>query len=33
MPLKSLQMALLFFVGKRDGKKHIVQEYKYLNNI
>ena len=30
-PLKSSQMALIFFVGKKDGKKRIVQNYKYLN--
>ena len=28
---KSLQMALVFFVGKKDGKKWIVQDYRYLN--
>jgi len=26
-------MALVFFVGKKDGKKHIVQDYKYLNKL
>ena len=30
-PLKSPQMALVFFVGKKDGKKQIVQNYRYLN--
>ena len=29
-PLKSSQMALVFFVGK-NGKKRIVQNYRYLN--
>ena len=29
--LKSLQMVLVFFVGKKDGKKRIVQDYRYLN--
>jgi len=24
-------MALVFFVGKKDGKKRIVQNYRYLN--
>jgi len=28
---KSLQTALVFFVGKKDGKKKIVQDYRYLN--
>ena len=28
---KSLQMAPVFFVGKKDGKKRIVQDYRYLN--
>jgi len=28
---KSLQTALVFFVGKKDGKKRIVQDYQYLN--
>ena len=28
---KSLQMALVFFVGKKDGKKRMVQDYRYLN--
>jgi len=30
-PSKSPQMALVFFVGKKNGKKKIVQDYKYLN--
>jgi len=30
-PSKSLQMAPVFFVGKKDGKKRIVQDYRYLN--
>ena len=30
-PSKSLQIALVFFVGKKDGKKQIVQDYRYLN--
>ena len=29
--LKSPQMALVFFVGKKDGKKRMVQDYQYLN--
>ena len=28
---KSLQMALVFFVGKKNGKKQMVQDYRYLN--
>jgi len=28
---KSPQMVLVFFVGKKDGKKRMVQDYKYLN--
>ena len=28
---KSLQMALVFFVEKKDRKKRIVQDYRYLN--
>ena len=24
-------MALIFFVGKKDGKKRMVQDYRYLN--
>ena len=30
-PLKSLQMALVFFVRKKDGKKRMIQDYRYLN--
>jgi len=30
-PSKSPQTALVFFVGKKDGKKRIVQNYRYLN--
>jgi len=29
--LKSSQMAPVFFVRKKDGKKRIVQDYRYLN--
>jgi len=29
--LKSSQMVPVFFVGKKDGKKWMVQDYKYLN--
>ena len=29
--LKSLQIVLVFFVGKKDGKKWMVQDYRYLN--
>jgi len=28
---KSPQMALVFFVRKKDGKKQMVQDYQYLN--
>ena len=28
---KSPQTALVFFVGKKNGKKRIVQDYRYLN--
>ena len=28
---KSLQMAPVFFVKKKDGKKRMVQDYRYLN--
>ena len=28
---KSPQIALVFFVGKKDGKKRMVQDYRYLN--
>jgi len=31
-PLKSPQMSLVFFVLKKDGKKRIVQNYRYLNS-
>ena len=30
-PSNSPQMALVFFVGKKDGKKRMVQDYRYLN--
>ena len=30
-PLKLSQMAFGFFVGKKDGKKYMVQDYRYLN--
>ena len=30
-PSKSLQMAPVFFVGKKDGRKRMVQDYRYLN--
>jgi len=30
-PLKLLQMVLVFFVNKKDGKKWMVQDYKFLN--
>jgi len=30
-PSKSPQMAPVFFVEKKDGKKRIVQDYRYLN--
>jgi len=30
-PSKLPQMAPVFFVGKKDGKKRMVQDYKYLN--
>ena len=30
-PSKSPQTALVFFVGKKDGKKKMVQNYQYLN--
>jgi len=32
-PLKLPQMALVFFIGKKDGKKRIVQDYRYLNEF
>ena len=28
---KSSQTALVFFVGKKDGKNRMVQDYRYLN--
>ena len=28
---KSSQIALIFFVGKKDSKKYMVQNYRYLN--
>ena len=30
-PLKSPQTVLVFFVGKKNGKKRMVQDYRYLN--
>ena len=30
-PLKLSQMAPVFFIEKKDGKKRIVQNYQYLN--
>ena len=30
-PLKSPQIALVFFIEKKDGKKRMVQDYQYLN--
>jgi len=30
-PSKLSQTALVFFVGKKDGKKQMVQDYRYLN--
>ena len=30
-PSKSLQTAPVFFVGKKNGKKRMVQDYRYLN--
>jgi len=30
-PLKLPQMTPIFFVEKNDGKKRIIQDYKYLN--
>jgi len=30
-PSKSPQMAPVFFVGKKNGKKKMVQDYMYLN--
>jgi len=31
-PLKSPQMAPVLFVGKKNGKKRMVQDYRYLMN-
>ena len=30
-PSQSSQTAPVFFVGKKDGKKQMVQDYRYLN--
>ena len=30
-PSKSPQTVLVFFVGNKDGKKRMVQDYRYLN--
>ena len=30
-PSKSLQMAPMFFVEKKDRRKYMVQDYRYLN--
>ena len=30
-PLKSSQTAPVFFIGKKNGKKRMVQDYRYLN--
>ena len=30
-PSKLPQTALVFFIGKKDGKKRMVQDYQYLN--
>ena len=30
-PLKLPQTTLVFFVGKKNGKKRMVQDYRYLN--
>jgi len=30
-PSKLPQIASVFFVGKKDGKKRMVQDYRYLN--
>ena len=30
-PLKSPQTAPMFFIGKKDSKKRMVQDYRYLN--
>ena len=29
--LKSSQIVSVFFVGKKNGKKYMVQDYRYLN--
>ena len=31
-PLVSPQAAPVFFVAKKDGKKHLIQDYRYLNS-
>jgi len=31
--LKSPQTAFVFFVERKNGKKHIVQDYHYLNKL
>jgi len=28
---KSPQMAFVFFIGKKNGKKRMIQDYRYLN--
>jgi len=30
-PSKSPQMALVFFIGKKDDKRQMVQDYRYIN--
>jgi len=30
-PLKSPQIASVFFIRKKDDKKHMIQNYRYLN--
>ena len=30
-PLKSPQTAPVFFIGKKDDKKRMIQDYRYLN--
>ena len=30
-PSKSPQIVPVFFIGKKDGKKQMVQDYRYLN--
>ena len=32
-PSKLSQTALVFFVGKKDSKKHMILDYIYLNNV